>query len=150
MDHQAEFERLVRKTLGAEASDLVQWSSPRLLCIAGDFATYDLHAVQQISRGIELVKYRRYGDGLLLLELLGSDKSTPKKPGSSKLALRSVPSKVRADRLFRVTSDGMHTTSRRMETYKSIVDGMPLADFKGNKGDLTKLLKNGQVRLGTS
>lgn len=35
---------------------------PRLISIAGDFTKYDEHAVQQINRDIELVRYRRYED----------------------------------------------------------------------------------------
>jgi predicted transport protein len=40
----------------------------RLLCIAQDFTRYDEHAVAQIDRNIELIRYRRYVDGTLLLE----------------------------------------------------------------------------------
>lgn len=72
MDHKAELELLVLKTLGQAASESIEWSSPRLLCIAGDFTKYDGHAVQQINRNIELIRYRRYGDELLLLELVNS------------------------------------------------------------------------------
>jgi predicted transport protein len=72
MDHQAELELLVLKKLGQAAADGIEWSSPRLLCIAGDFTKYDGHAVQQINRNIELIRYRRYGEELLLLELVNS------------------------------------------------------------------------------
>lgn len=72
MDHKAEFILLVMKELGKEVSDTVEWSSPRLLCVAGDFTKYDEHAVQQINRNIELIRYRRYGDDLLLLELVNA------------------------------------------------------------------------------
>ena len=47
-------------------------SCSRLLCIAGDFTRYDEHAVQQINRNIELIRYRRYGDELLLFELVNA------------------------------------------------------------------------------
>ncbi|MDX2053480.1 MAG: DUF5655 domain-containing protein [Polyangiaceae bacterium] len=70
MDHKGEFELLVLKKLGKEASEDIEWGSPRLICIAGDFTKYDGHAVQQINRNIELVRYRKYGDELLLLELV--------------------------------------------------------------------------------
>jgi hypothetical protein len=30
------------KELGKEVSDTVEWSSPRLLCVAGDFTKYDV------------------------------------------------------------------------------------------------------------
>lgn len=72
MDHKAEFTLLVMKKFGKESSDAIEWSSPRLLCIAGDFTKYDEHAVQQINRNIELIRYRRYGEDLLLLELVNA------------------------------------------------------------------------------
>jgi predicted transport protein len=72
MDHQAEFKLLVMETLGKAAADQIDWSAPRLVCIAADFTKYDGHAVQQINRNIELIRYRRFGDDLLLLELANS------------------------------------------------------------------------------
>ncbi|MFF2130446.1 hypothetical protein ACFVW1_34745 [Streptomyces olivochromogenes] len=52
MDHPAEFERLVRGRLGATAASQVLWSGPRLICIAGDFTRYDVHAVREHRRSI--------------------------------------------------------------------------------------------------
>jgi len=72
MDHKAEFTLLAMEKLGKDFSDSIEWSSPRLLCIAGDFTKYDEHAVQQINRNIELIRYRRYGNNLLLLELVNA------------------------------------------------------------------------------
>ena len=69
MDHQAEFKLLVMDKLGKLAADAIDWTAPRLVCIAADFTRYDGHAVQQINRNIELIRYRRFGDDLLLLEL---------------------------------------------------------------------------------
>ena len=68
MDHKSEFTLLVQKKLGSKEAAGIVWSKPRLLCIAGDFTRYDEHAVQQIDRSIELLRYRRYGDGLLLFD----------------------------------------------------------------------------------
>lgn len=70
MDHKAEFKLLVMEKLGKEKAEAIMWHGPRLLCIAGDFTRYDSYAVQQINRNIELIRYRRYGDELLLLELV--------------------------------------------------------------------------------
>src|SRR5256886_14590010 len=72
MDHKAEFELLVLKTLGKDAADSIDWSAPRLLCIASDFTKYDEYAVQQINRNIELIRYRRYGNDLILFELVNA------------------------------------------------------------------------------
>tara|TARA_R110002072_G_scaffold182916_2_gene339166 strand:+ start:7878 stop:8783 length:906 start_codon:yes stop_codon:yes gene_type:complete len=70
MDHRAAFELLVRDTLGKDQAARIEWAAPRLICIAGDFNKFDEHAVKQMSRNIELVRYRKYGEELLLLELL--------------------------------------------------------------------------------
>lgn len=72
LDHKAEFELMVMKKYGQEVSDGIDWSSPRLLCIAGGFTKYDEHAVQQINRNIELYQYKHYADGLLLLDLVNA------------------------------------------------------------------------------
>jgi predicted transport protein len=72
LDHKAEYELMVMRRYGATVSDAIDWSSPRLLCIAGGFTKYDEHAVQQINRNIELYQYKHYTDGLLLLDLVNA------------------------------------------------------------------------------
>lgn len=84
MDHRGDFAMLVLNRLGAPAVAGIEWGSPRLLCIAGDFTKYDEHAVQQINRNIELIRYRRYGDDLLLFELVNASRAqTPVATGPS-------------------------------------------------------------------
>lgn len=70
MDHKREFQWLVMDILGKDVADSVEWSSPRLICIAGDFTRYDGHAVKQINRNIELLRYRRFARELLMIELV--------------------------------------------------------------------------------
>ncbi|MDI6876308.1 MAG: DUF5655 domain-containing protein [Methanomicrobiales archaeon] len=72
LDHKGEFELMVLKKLGKDYEEKLDWSTPRLLCIAGDFTKYDVHAVQQINRNIELVRYRKFDDNLLLFELVNA------------------------------------------------------------------------------
>lgn len=48
MDHQGEFTVQVMKRFVPEFADKIDWSGPRLLCIAGDFTKYDEDAVMQI------------------------------------------------------------------------------------------------------
>lgn len=72
LDHKGEFELKVLKKLGSKWQDRIDWSNPRLLCIAGDFTKYDIHAVQQINRNIELIRYRKFDPDLLLLELINA------------------------------------------------------------------------------
>ncbi len=88
LDHKGEFQLLVLNQFGKEVADNIEWSSPRLLCIAGDFNKYDAHAVQQINRNIELLRYKKFGNDLLMLELVNAVQATaehvisisPKKP----------------------------------------------------------------------
>ena len=70
LDHKKEFQWLVMEKLGQEAADAVDWSQPRLICIASDFTRYDSYAVNQINRAIELIRYRRFGDNHLMIELV--------------------------------------------------------------------------------
>jgi len=77
VDHKAEFEDLVRKEIHNDTE--VDWSSPRLVCIAPDFTKYDSHAVEQIGQNIELMRFERYSGGILLLELVNAVESTETK-----------------------------------------------------------------------
>lgn len=88
LDHRAEFKLLVMERLGHSASEQIDWKNPRLVCVAGDYTKYDEHAVRQINRNIELVRYRDFGGELLALELVtavsGSaepEESMPSQPG---------------------------------------------------------------------
>jgi len=71
MNHKEAFVLLVRDKSGKEMSDKIDWSNPRLLCIAGDFNKYDINAVQQINRNIDLIRYKNFGE-LLLFELVNA------------------------------------------------------------------------------
>jgi len=77
-------------TLGEEIAENIEWSSPRLLCIAGDFNRYDEHAVQVIDRNIELIRYRKFGDDLLLLELVNA--TSTEQQGKKEIKKSSTPS----------------------------------------------------------
>ena len=102
MDHQAEFKLLVLERYGKESASSIDWSSPRLICIAADFTKYDGHAVQQMNRNIELIRYRRFGSELLLLELVNAvaakssaiHKSTPQISASVPKVSKSGPDKT--------------------------------------------------------
>lgn len=108
MDHQAEFELLVMKNYGQQASDLIDWTQPRLVCIAADFTKYDGHAVQQMNRNIELIRYRQFGKELLLLELVNatsakSQKSTNKFIKKDFSTIKISGDKTYIDRLEAIT-----------------------------------------------
>lgn len=76
LDHKADFRFLVMDKLGKDEADKIEWSGTRLLCIAADFTRYDEHAVAQINRNIELIRYKLFGDDLLLFELVNGASAT--------------------------------------------------------------------------
>ncbi|MFK0044837.1 hypothetical protein ACIQU4_12135 [Streptomyces sp. NPDC090741] len=70
-DNHHEFERLVADRLGYEAAGAVDWSNPRVVCIAGDFTPHSAVALEVIGRRIDLVAYRAFED-VLSLRLVAS------------------------------------------------------------------------------
>ncbi|WP_417493947.1 DUF5655 domain-containing protein [Maricaulis sp.] len=93
--HRGDFEMLVLKNLGAEAAQAVEWSAPRLICIAGDFSKYDEHAIKQMNHNIELIRYMRFGDDLLMLEQVNAV-SAPTNGAAAAQVMSSVSSGSRA------------------------------------------------------
>lgn len=81
MGHRKDFEWLVLQRFGMEEAQKVDWSGPRLICIAGDFTKYDEHAVRQMDRNIDLIRYRKFEGDLLLLEQLTA--TTARTPAGS-------------------------------------------------------------------
>ncbi|MDO0916741.1 DUF5655 domain-containing protein [Streptomyces sp. DT2A-34] len=72
LDHKDAFRHLVRDRLGAAVAAQVLWSAPRLICVAGDFTRYDVHAVREHRRSIDLVRYRFFGNEHIGLETVAS------------------------------------------------------------------------------
>lgn len=98
LDHRKEFQWLVMERLGPEVAKTVDWTAPRLLCIAGDFTRYDEHAVKQIARNIELIRYRKFGENLLMIELVHAPKSARTfGPVVSKATTTEASPKVESD-----------------------------------------------------
>lgn len=115
LDHKADFELLVMRTLGKEFSDKLDWSMPRLICIAGDFTKYDEYAVNQINRNIDLVRYKKFGEDLLFFELINSNVAKPiKDNGEQQITKQST------DKSF---DEQLNTTTPKLrELYSSIRD----------------------------
>ncbi|MFT3848540.1 MAG: DUF5655 domain-containing protein [Propionivibrio sp.] len=111
LDHKADFRLLVMDKLGKDEADKIEWSGTRLLCIAADFTRYDEHAVAQINRNIELIRYKLFGDDLLLFELVngasaastaaaGATEGTPAEMKPVKtLAASTLAMKTHADQI---------------------------------------------------
>lgn len=75
LDHHGDFELLVQKKLGA--SVVVDWSSPRVVCVAESFSKYDSYAITSIGANIELVTYSLFGAGFLGIDTIGSGVEGP-------------------------------------------------------------------------
>ncbi|MCX7167038.1 MAG: DUF5655 domain-containing protein [Rhodocyclales bacterium] len=96
LDHKADFRLLVMEKLGKEAAERIEWSGTRLLCIAADFTRYDEHAVVQISRNIELIRYKLFGPDLLLFELVNAATVELAETGGGDASRESKPVKIPA------------------------------------------------------
>lgn len=94
LDHRAEFELLVLKQLGRESADNIDWTGPRVICIAADFTRYDAHAVEEIGRNIELIRYKLFDEQFLLLELVNSVGGKTPLPTKKTSAQKSSPKKT--------------------------------------------------------
>lgn len=64
------FEKLMIDKLGAEAASNLglDWSNPRVICIAESYSKFDIDTVEVVPLRIELLKYRYYEDGVFSLE----------------------------------------------------------------------------------
>lgn len=123
LDHRAEFKLLVMEKLGADAADQIDWTNPRLVCVAGDFTRYDEYAVRQNNRNIELARYRDFHGELLALELLTAATATPSAPTptrsktgrSSELTVTELLAKASADldTQLRAYGDDVQMTTRK-------------------------------------
>lgn len=118
MDHRRDFEWLVLDRFGKEQAQSVDWSAPRLICIAGDFTKYDEHAVNQMNRNIELVRYKRFGDDLFLLELLTS--STAKQSRVATRTLSSAPDDADHEEVTQVEQSLKEASKELLELYESL------------------------------
>jgi len=116
LDHQAEFALLAMKTLGTKVEEKIDWSAPRLLCIAGDFTKYDSHAVTQINRNIELLRYRHYDDGYLVLELVNSVTGSPQ-PAPGKGTGKTKPSQGTVTEYYEKASPQLQDLFQAMESF---------------------------------
>ena len=121
--HRGDFEMLVLKTFGQDEAQSVEWSSPRLICIAGDFSRYDEHAIKQMNHNIELVRYMRFGGDLLLLEQVNAVSASADGGSTSRTG------GVSHDRTKRVSDDLENADQQLKDRYESV------QEFIVNLGD---------------
>jgi len=65
LDHKANFEMLCKsKNISLE----IDWTSPRVICVAESYNKFDLDTVEILPIKIELLRYRIYEDSVLMVE----------------------------------------------------------------------------------
>jgi predicted transport protein len=154
LDHKAEFKLLVMEAFDKDVADEIDWKVPRLICVAANFTKHDEHAVRQINRYIDLVRYRRFGSDLLALELVASttadavaavpspEKKKAGKPIDDKPALPDGPigdlyEELRAFLL----ALGDDVTEKHAKLYIAFRRTMNFAEVKVQKNALVVFLK---------
>ncbi len=154
MDHKAEFKLLVLDKLGAAAADAIDWSAPRVVCIAADFTKYDGHAVQQIGRNIELIRYRRFGDDLLLFESVNAGNDSNAKVTSTKFGKGDSSKLQTGDVLLPVNTEPVGTKATGPDkSYAEVLTTLPeemqllLASFEDYTFSLGDDVQRKELRL---
>lgn len=103
--HPKDFAWLVLEKFGKKVADEIDWSQPRLICIAQDFSRYDEFAIKQMPANIDLIRYRIYENNHLLFELVNSSNdeetksiahNTSKKEHNSDKKVKTVIDKLEA------------------------------------------------------
>ncbi|MBF2761290.1 MAG: DUF91 domain-containing protein [Ectothiorhodospiraceae bacterium AqS1] len=90
MDHRDSFHRLVQEEIDSKTAGKIDWSAPRLVLVAADFNRYDIHAIKQIDRNIELVRYRKFENEWLMLDLLTATVAKSPNPTTAKSPTAAV------------------------------------------------------------
>ena len=76
LDHKDSFKVLVIEKLGLKEADKIDWTMPRVVCIAGDFTKYDESAIKQMNRNVSLIRYKKLGSDLLMFEHINENVAT--------------------------------------------------------------------------
>ena len=150
-DHQAEFRELVREKLGEGRSTGVDFRTPRLLCIAGEFPRQDRTAAENSRRRVELLRYRRYGDAYVAVEWVHGGEmvdeapkpagppgnaSAPGAGGDPDYSVYQewVKASEESQTLFRELKTSVDQLGRvRTEVFKTLISFHPMA-ATGNRG----------------
>ena len=100
--HPKDFAWLVLEKFGKKIADDIDWTQPRLICIAQDFSRYDEFAIKQMQKNIDLIRYRIYENEHLLFELVNTSSdentnithNTSKKESSINKRVKTVTDKL--------------------------------------------------------
>ena len=131
-DHQGEFRELVRKKLGDGRVTDIDWTTPRLLCVASEFPSQDRSAAESSRRRIALLRYRRYGDAFVALEwVYGGGAGEPEPPPRRTAPSRGTgPSGYSAYEPWDKTSEGTRILFRELTTLVESLGSVRTDAFK--------------------
>ena len=76
LDHKDSFKVLVIEKLGLKEANKIDWTMPRVVCIAGDFTKYDESAIKQMNRNVSLIRYKKFENDLLMFEHINENVAT--------------------------------------------------------------------------
>ena len=122
LEHKANFKLLVLETYGKAVANNIDWSMPRVICIASDFNKYDEESIKQINRNVSLIRYKQYDLGLLLFELLNANTVAPIDNEVSERSHRQADGKTFSERY-----------QEAPQKFKDLYD--ELADYAMSLGD---------------
>ncbi len=122
LEHKANFKLLVLETYGKAEAEKIDWSMPRVICIACDFNKYDEEAIKQINRNVSLIRYKQYNSELLLFELLNTNTVAP---------LETEPTERKASQNYEKTFAEQYESAP--QKFREIYD--ELTDFTLGLGD---------------
>jgi hypothetical protein len=94
-DHHGDFQVAAQERLGPLVE--ISWTGPRLIIVASNYTKFDSYAVNQLSTNIELLRYRRYSDGFLVVEnVLDPLGAASKKKSAPAVTVRRSADRVRS------------------------------------------------------
>lgn len=113
LDHKDSFKVLVINKLGLDKANDIDWSMPRVVCIAGDFTKYDEFAIKQMDKNISLIRYKKFGDNLLMFEHINENVTKP----ISVLDSKQVVSDYTFKKNLQNTSESLKTLYETIRDY---------------------------------
>ncbi|QQS34783.1 MAG: DUF91 domain-containing protein [Ignavibacteriales bacterium] len=130
LDHKAEFQLLVMNKKGKESANNIEWSNSRLICIAGDYTRYDSHAVEQMNRNIELIRYKKF-DNLLLFELVSVQSEASKAKKKTKEQAPEIKKYKTVAEFYEGCSDDLKNRFEELTQFiNNLGDGIQLKKMK--------------------
>ncbi len=116
LDHKADFEMLCQNK---NIKLSIDWSSPRVICIAESYNKFDIDTVELLPIKIELLKYSLYDGGLLQLE---HEKHDNIKVSTSEIYKNSKKDKLVSEKLQKEYSLEHHLHGQKEEIKKIFFD----------------------------